>query len=62
MFQEYFTNTRHTLTQESEADVLALKVVVECGFRGLTPDRYKQVLRIIDNKQKNVRGGVVKEK
>ena len=31
-FEEYFTNTRYTLTQEAEADLLALRVIQECGF------------------------------
>lgn len=31
-FIDYFTNTRFTLVQEAEADLLALKVIHECGF------------------------------
>ena len=32
VFIEYFTNTRYMLDQEAEADLLALKVMKECGF------------------------------
>lgn len=32
VFIEYFTNSRYLLDQEAEADLLAIRVVHECGF------------------------------
>jgi len=32
VFIEYFTNTRFLLDQEAEADLLAIRVMNECGF------------------------------
>ena len=32
VFIEYFTNTRFTISQEAEADLLAIKILHESGF------------------------------
>ena len=40
VFVDYFTNTRFTLNQEAESDLLALKVMHECGF-SLNEYKYK---------------------
>ena len=47
-FEEYFTNTRYTLTQEAEADLLALRVIRECGF-SLSQAQYRAILKVIQN-------------
>jgi predicted solute-binding protein len=47
-FEEYFTNTRYTLSQEAEADLLALRVIQECGFE-LNTGQYRAILKMIQN-------------
>jgi predicted Zn-dependent protease len=46
VFIEYFTNTRYLLDQEAEADLLAIRVMHECGFR-LSLDQYRQMLKLL---------------
>jgi hypothetical protein len=36
LFIDYYTNTRYTLDQEFESDLLALKLMKEMGLTGLT--------------------------
>lgn len=43
---DYFTNSRFTLDQEAEADLIALKVICECGFY-LSTSQYKQILKFV---------------
>jgi predicted Zn-dependent protease len=45
-FIDYFTNLRFTVTQECEADLLALKIMNEVGF-SLTSLEYKSLLKLL---------------
>jgi hypothetical protein len=55
LFVDYFTNTRYTLDQEGEADLVALKLMSQIsGHSGslldtFTPEQYKEVLKVIDH-------------
>jgi beta-lactamase regulating signal transducer with metallopeptidase domain len=49
LFIDHFTNTRYTLDQEAQADLLALKLMEEIGFQRLSHEKYKELLKIIQN-------------
>lgn len=45
---DYYTNGRYTLDQELEADMLALRIMNECGLHLPSEDNYKRLLQILE--------------
>ena len=49
LFIDHFTNMRYTLDQEAEADQLALRILEENAFDALTPDQYRNILKLMQD-------------
>ena len=48
---EYYTNSRFTLDQELEADMFALRVMLECGLALRDVEHYRSILKVLENEK-----------